>query len=215
MKPFPIILSSPSGAGKTTITRRLLEQRRDVGYSVSCTTRPPRVGEVEGQDYFFRSTAEFMRRQQCGEFAEWAEVHGHLYGTLRSEVEAVLRTGRHVIMDIDVKGAKQFVAAFPESVNIFVLPPSAEELLARLRQRQTEDSETLKLRLVSALVELREVPNYQYVVVNDELERAVAGVSRIIDAEGFRRERLDHLERDVRSMIRRLERELDDNSHSE
>ena len=209
MRPFPIILSSPSGAGKTTITRRLLEQRPDVGYSVSCTTRPPRPGEVNGVDYYFLSSEEFMQRQLQGEFAEWAAVHGHLYGTLRCEVERVLGSDRHVIMDIDVKGANQFRNVFPESVLIFVLPPSAEEMLARLRRRQTEDAETLKSRLESALTELREVPNYQYVVVNDELDRAVASVSGIIDAEGLRRERLDHLERDVRAMIKRLERELD------
>jgi guanylate kinase len=118
-------------------------------------------------------------------------------------------------MDIDVKGAKQFAAVFPESVNIFVLPPSAEEMLARLRGRKTEDSETLKARLVSALVELGEVRNYQYVVVNDDLDRAVASVAGIVDAEGLRRDRLDNLERDVRAMIERLERELNDNSTSE
>lgn len=209
MKPFPVILSSPSGAGKTTIARHLLEQRPDVGYSVSCTTRPPRRGEVNGRDYYFLSTAEFMQRQQHGDFAEWAVVHGHLYGTLRCEVERVLASNRHVIMDIDVNGANQFRNVFPESVLIFVLPPSVDEMLARLRRRKTEDAETLKARLVSALAELHEVPNYQYVVVNDELERAVGSVSGIIDAEGLRRERLDHLERDVRAMIERLEQELD------
>lgn len=209
MKPFPIILSSPSGAGKTTIAHRLLEQRSDVGYSVSCTTRPPRPGEVNGRDYYFLSTAEFMQRQQRGDFAEWAVVHGHMYGTLRCEVERVLGSNRHVIMDIDVKGANQFRSVFPESVPIFVLPPSVDEMLARLKRRKTENAETLKTRLVSALAELHEVPNYQYVVVNDDLERAVASVSGIIDAEGLRRERLDHLERDVRAMIERLEQELD------
>jgi len=209
VKTFPIILSAPSGGGKTTIARQLLERRRDVGYSVSCTTRPAREGEVEGRDYYFLSTGEFLARQQAGEFAESAEVHGHLYGTLRSEVERVLRSGRHVIMDIDVQGATQFRAAFPESVLVYVLPPSGEVLLERLRRRNTESRESLKRRLVSALVELREVPWYQYVVVNDDQERAVASVSGIIDAEGLRRERLQNVERDVRAIIERLEKEIE------
>jgi guanylate kinase len=209
VRAFPIILSSPSGGGKTTIARQLLELRNDVGYSVSCTTRPPRPGEVDGRDYYFLSVPEFLARQQRGDFAESAEVHGHLYGTLRSEVERVLASGRHVIMDIDVQGARQFRQAFPESVLIYVLPPSGEVLLERLRGRNTEDREALKRRLVSALVELRAVPMYQYVVLNDELDRAVANVSGIIDAEGLRRERLEHIEQDVRAIIERLERELE------
>lgn len=208
MKAFPIILSAPSGGGKTTIARLLLERRADVGYSVSCTTRPPRAHEVDGRDYYFLSTPEFLARQQHGDFAESAEVHGHLYGTLRSEVERVLAKGKHVVMDIDVQGAMQFRVAFPQSVLIYVLPPSGEVLLERLRGRNTEDGETLRRRLLTALVELRAVPMYQYVVLNDELEQAVASVSAIIDAEGQRRERLENVERDVRAIIERLEREL-------
>jgi len=163
---------------------------------------------VNGKDYYFLSTAEFLERQQQGEFAESAAVHGHLYGTLRSEVTRVLGEGRHVIMDIDVQGAAQFRAAFPESVLIYVLPPSGEVLLERLRRRQTETPEALKKRLVSALGELRAVPMFQYVVLNDELDQAVSNVSRIIDAEGLRRERLQNVERDVRHIIERLEKEL-------
>jgi guanylate kinase len=209
VNPFPIILSAPSGGGKTTIKDRLVALRSDVAYSVSCTTRSPRPGEQDGRDYHFLSASEFLARQERGEFAEAAEVHGRLYGTLRSEVERALSAGRHVIMDIDVQGAAQFRRAFPESVLIFILPPSADVLLERLRARNTEHREALTSRLVSALVELRAVSTYHYVVVNDDVKRAVASISGIIDAEGLRRERLHHLERDVRAIIERLEREMD------
>jgi guanylate kinase len=187
--PFPIILSSPSGGGKTTIAHQLLSTRQDVGYSVSATTRPPRDGEVDGRDYHFRTPAAFRRGQAAGEFAESAEVHGHLYGTLRAEVERVLSEGRHVIMDIDVQGTKQFVAAFPESVLVFILPPSAEALVERLTARGTEDPKSLIRRLRSAKDELKAVDLYPYVVVNDRIDSAVAAISSIIDAEGVRRSR--------------------------
>lgn len=209
---FPIILSSPSGGGKTTIVHRLLESRKDIGYSVSCTTRLPRPGEVDGKDYHFLTIPRFLDLRERGELAESAEVHGHLYGTLCSEVSRVLDSGRHVIMDIDVQGARQFRAAFPESVLIYVLPPSGEVLLERLRARNTETGDMLKKRLLGALVELEAVPMYQYVVLNDDLERAVADVAGIIDTEGLRRERLENLERDVRAIVDRLEQELDDSA---
>lgn len=208
MTAFPAILSAPSGVGKTAIAHGLLAARRDVGYSVSCTTRAPRPGEVEGRDYYFLTVSEFMARQQADEFAEWANVHGNLYGTLRSEVERVLGQGKHVLMDIDVQGAEQLRRTLPSAVQIFVLPPSAEVWLARLRARGTEDGTALATRLLSALVELRAVAEYQYVVVNDNLERAVASVSAILDSEGMRRERLHNLEQDVRAIVARLEREL-------
>ena len=208
MNPFPIILSSPSGGGKTTIARELLLKRTDLGYSVSCTTRAPRVGEVEGRDYYFLSRVEFERRRDHGDFAESAQVHENMYGTLRSEVERVFRAGKHVVMDIDVQGAQQFVRAFPKAVTIFVLPPSAEVLLERLRQRQTESKEQLARRLQSALQELQAVDLYQYVVMNDDLPKAVARVSSIIDAEVVRRERVEGLRHQVSSLVQRLEREL-------
>jgi guanylate kinase len=150
MNPFPIILSSPSGGGKTTITKLLLERRKDVGYSVSCTTRSPRNGEVHERDYFFISKADFAARRDRGEFAESAEVHGNWYGTLRSQVDLVLSQDRHVIMDIDVQGATQFRAAYPESVLIFLLPPSAEKLMHRLTSRQTESEEAFRTRVRAA-----------------------------------------------------------------
>lgn len=208
MNPFPIILSSPSGAGKTTIARELLRRRSDLGYSVSCTTRKPRVGEVDGKDYYFLSRAEFERRRDAGEFAESADVHGSMYGTLRSEVERVLGAGKHVVMDIDVQGAHQFTGVFPQSVTIFVLPPTAEVLLERLRQRQTESKEQLARRLQSALLELQAVDRYEYVVTNDDLGKAVARVSAIIDAEVVSRERVSGLRHQVSLLVRRLEQEV-------
>jgi len=206
---FPVILSSPSGGGKTTIAKALLARRQDIGYSVSCTTRAPRAGEANGKDYYFLREQEFIARRANGDFAESAQVHGLWYGTLRSEVEKVLGSGKHVILDIDVQGAAQFRRAFPQAVLVFVLPPSGESLLERLRERGTENAAQLTRRLQSAIAELKAVPEYQYVVINDELERAVQRVAGIIDAEAMRRERLTGLERDLRSIVERLEREID------
>ena len=208
MSAFPVILSSPSGGGKTTIRRQLLARRQDLGYSVSCTTRAPRPGEVEGRDYYFLSRAEFERKRDRGEFAESAQVHGNMYGTLRAEVERVLGQGQHVIMDIDVQGAQQFTRAFPMSVTIFVLPPSADVLLERLRQRQTESKDELVRRLQSALQELQAVDLYQYIVVNDDLEKAVYNVEAIIDAEVSSRERVAGLRHQVSELVQRLEFEI-------
>ena len=189
MRPFPIIISSPSGVGKTTIARLLLQRRPDVGYSVSCTTRQPRAGEVDGRDYFFLTPEAFVAARERGEFAESAEVHGRMYGTLRREVDRVLGEGRYVVMDIDVQGAEQFVRVYPEAVLIFLLPPSAETLLTRLRNRKSETPEMLSLRLHNAIRELESAVRYGYLIVNDDLERAVRYVSSVIDAETVRRER--------------------------
>jgi len=188
----------------------LLERRSDLGYSVSCTTRPPRDGEADGRDYRFLKLEEFQEARDAGKFAEWAEVHGHYYGTLRSEVERVLASGRHVLMDIDVQGARQFHAAFPDTVLIFVLPPSGEVLKARLAGRKSESRERLLVRLRNARAELGEVGRYHYVVVNDDLERAVDQCGSIIDAEGLRHDRVHEVEAQVEALIAQLEQEIND-----
>jgi guanylate kinase len=201
VKPFPVIMSSPSGVGKTTIARMLLERRADVGYSVSCTTRQPRPGEVDGRDYFFWTPEQFVAARERGEFAESADVHGRMYGTLRREVDRVLAEGRYVLMDIDVQGAAQFATVFPDSVLIFLLPPSAAVLIERLKGRKSETTDALAVRLRNAIAELREAGRYDYLIVNDDLERAIRYVSSVIDAETVRRQRDPEASSKVASLI--------------
>ena len=188
-RPFPIVLSAPSGGGKTTIARRILKQRTDVGYSVSCTTRAPRAGEADGVDYHFLSRAAFDVKVGAGEFAEWADVHGNRYGTLKSAIASVVASGKHVMMDIDVQGARQVTAAFADALTIFVVPPSVEVLVERLLARKSEKPEALALRLKNAKSELQEAQRYQHVVVNDDLEKAVKRVDAIITEEVGRAKR--------------------------
>ncbi|MBI3982748.1 MAG: guanylate kinase [Gemmatimonadetes bacterium] len=189
MTPFVLILSSPSGGGKTTIARTLLAAREDLGYSVSATTRPPREGEQEGADYFFLSRNEFQRRAAEGEFLEWAEYSGHWYGTPRAEVDRLLAAGRHVILDIEVQGARQVRERRSDVVSIFILPPSVDELLARLGARGDQPPQALKRRLRQAVVEIDAAREYDYIVVNADRTQAVAEVAAIIDAEAHRARR--------------------------
>jgi guanylate kinase len=208
MNPFPLVLSAPSGGGKTTVTKLLMQRRGDLGYSVSCTTRAPRAGEVDGVDYHFLTEGQFIEHRERGEFAEWALVHGKFYGTLKSAVSAVLASGKHVIMDIDVQGAAQFAGAWPGAVLVFMLPPSVGVLLARLQERNTEDGATLLTRLKSAHEELQVVSRYHYVLVNDDLEPTVARVSSIIDAEEVKRERIRALDSQLADLIGTLDFEI-------
>jgi guanylate kinase len=203
---FPLILSSPSGGGKTTIAHELLRRRADLGYSVSCTTRPTRPAERDGTDYFFLTREAFLAARERGEFAESAEVHSHLYGTLRREVDSLLASGKVVVMDIDVQGTRQFVEAYPDSVLVFILPPDSRVLLERLKARGTESGETLDRRLKSAVAELQAVGMYHYVVVNEELDQAVEAVSKIVDTEQMRTSRISKLGERVGELVVGLER---------
>lgn len=184
------IVSAPSGAGKTTLTRRTVEAFPDLSLSVSYTTRPPRANEVDGQDYHFIGEEQFFHLRDSGALAECAQVHGFFYGTPRAPLEEALAAGRDVILDIDVQGARQIKRAYPEAVSIFILPPSWEELEARLRGRRTEEESTIARRLKRAREEAKELPLYDYWIVNDELERAVDTLKAIIIAEQARVSRM-------------------------
>src|SRR6185295_8797876 len=150
MTPFPLVLSSPSGGGKSTIARQLLEARDDLGYSVSATTRPRRGNEVEGGDYFFLGREDFKHRAEAGEFVEWAEYGGEYYGTLKSELERLFREGKNAVLDIDIQGARQLKQHYPETVSVFILPPSGAELVQRLKGRKTEAPDVVRRRLERA-----------------------------------------------------------------
>ncbi len=185
MKPVVVVLAAPSGSGKTTIARTLIARWPEkYGFSVSATTRPPRRGERDGEAYYFLSRDEFLRRRGAGEFLEWAEYAGELYGTLRREVDRVLGAGRHVLLDIEVQGARQVRRHYPPpaSVAVFILPPGGQELVRRLGGRRTESAQEMAKRLDTAVQELRQAPAFDHIVVNDDLTAAVAEVNSIIDA---------------------------------
>jgi len=178
-----VVISSPSGGGKTTVVKRILDRGDDrFVYSVSATTRPPRPGEKDGRDYFFLSEEEFRRRIQEGAFAEWAEVHGHLYGTLKDQIDRNLKAGKIILLDIDVKGGLSLRRAFPEdSLLIFLAPPSLDVLEKRLRQRGTDSEEEISRRLQRVKMELDAAQKYDTVIVNEDLDVTVQAVLEAID----------------------------------
>jgi guanylate kinase len=180
---FPIVISGPSGVGKTTIARRLLALDRETDYSVSVTTRPPRSVETDGADYEFVSDEEFDRLVETGALAEWAVVHGHRYGTRKAVIRSITSAGRDVVMDIDIQGGMSIKRSFPDAVLIFILPPSEGALERRLRGRATDDEGVIRTRLENAIEELKWAPRYDYRVVNDDLDAAVERVREIVDSE--------------------------------
>jgi len=184
------VLSAPSGGGKSTILKKVMADLPGLVFSVSHTTRPPRPGEKDGQDYHFVSREDFLIIQQRNPsgFLEWAEVHGNLYGTSREEVTQHLQAGRDVVLDIDVQGATQVVEAV-DPVTVFITPPSLVELEQRLRGRGTESEENIALRLDNAKKELSQRDKYQYLVVNDQISEAVESLRAVIIAERCRRQR--------------------------
>jgi guanylate kinase len=196
-----LVLSSPSGAGKTTISRRLLERDRTLSISVSVTTRPPRAGEVHGRDYFFIDPAAFDRMVAAGELLEHALVFGNRYGTPKAAVEQMLGAGRDVLFDIDWQGTQQLDGkARDDLVSVFVLPPSTGELERRLRSRAADSEEEVQRRMAKAADEMSHWAEYQYVIVNRDLEDSVAKVQAILTAERLKRNRQSGLSEFVRDL---------------
>jgi guanylate kinase len=204
VKPFLLVLSSPSGGGKTSIAKSLLQGRDDLAYSVSATTRPRREGERDGKDYHFIGRDEFKRRVDAGAFLEWATYAGNLYGTLRSEIDAIMGRGRTAVLDVEIEGARQIRASYPNSLHLFVLPPSADALVNRLAGRNTEPPAVIRERVTRAADELAAVSEYDYAIVNEDLVLAVAQVAAILDAEARRVVRQEALPR----FIERLRRDV-------
>lgn len=175
------ILSAPSGTGKTTLCMAVRDRFADMRYSISYTTRPARIGEQNGVDYFFISTDEFRNRIQNNQWAEWAEVHGNYYGTSVEFINHHISAGQDILLDIDVQGALQLLQRYPDSVMIFIKPPSFEALRKRLELRGTDSRETIEKRLKNAQKEMEKIENYQHIIVNNHLKTAISELITIIE----------------------------------
>jgi guanylate kinase len=184
------IVSGPSGAGKTSICAPAIAKLQGLEISVSVTTRAPRNGEIDGVAYHFVGSQRFEEMKKQGAFAEWAEVHGSRYGTPRDTIDRAIAEGRDLLLDIDVQGAQQLKAAYPEAVSVFLLPPSPEHLERRLRARGTDDSAAVRNRLANACGEVRALPSYDYLIVNEDLGAALDAFLSIVRAERIRMSRL-------------------------
>ena len=180
------VVASPSGAGKTTLVQRLLQQERDIRLSVSYTTRSPRAGEENGREYNFIDAERFRNMIGQGEFLEWAEVHGNFYGTSKTWIVNRIVDNHDVLLEIDWQGAQQVRALFPEAIGIFILPPSLEALEMRLRGRGTDSPDVIARRLAAAQDEMRHVGEFDYVIINDVLEQAVEDIRSVVRASRLR-----------------------------
>jgi len=199
------IISSPSGAGKSTLSRMLLESEPELTMSVSVTTRPPRPGEVDGEHYHFVSHEEFQRLRDNDGLLEWAEVFGNFYGSPREPVERALAEGRDVLFDVDWQGAQQIAEKMGEDVvKVFILPPGADVLHERLKRRAQDPEEVIARRMAEAAGEISHWPEYDYVIINDDLERAAEDIRAILRAERLKRHRRTGLHDFVREMTSRL-----------
>jgi len=200
-----MVLSSPSGAGKTTLARRLVEADAEIAMSVSVTTRPPRPGETDGRDYHFIDDKRFVRMREGDELLEWARVFDNLYGTPRAPVEAAIKSGRDILFDIDWQGAQQLSEKMKHDVvRVFILPPSVTALERRLQTRAQDSVAVVRRRMEAASAEISHWPEYDYVIVNADIDGSLAGLKAILTAERLKRERLDGLSAFVREMQKTL-----------
>ena len=181
-----LMLVAPSGAGKSSLVKALLEKDSTIQLSVSCTTRSPRPGEENGREYHFLSQEEFLKRKEAGDFLEWAEVHGNYYGTSKSWIEAQMKSGKDVLLEIDWQGARQIRKMISDTIWIFILPPSIQALEERLRKRGQDDEKTILSRVSAAKEELSHVSEADYLIVNDMFESALLELSQIISASRLR-----------------------------
>jgi guanylate kinase len=207
---FPLVIAAPTGTGKTSLARALVDRYPELVFALSATTRPPRPGESHDVDYHFVDHSGFQRLIDDGVLLEWAEVHGRRYGTLRAGVETALRNGRTVVLDIDVQGARMVRASLPQAVLVFVLPPSVAELRRRLASRGSgEDSQELHRRMRTARRELDAVQNFDYVIVNDNFDDAMGRIEAILLAERCRVYRLARLAAAIASLRADIDQTLE------
>ena len=207
MLPLVFVISAPSGSGKSTLVKMLLASVENVDFSISFTTRPPRGGEQNGEHYCFVSREQFLAMRDAGELLEWAEVFGYFYGTARAALDQARERGHDLVLDIDVQGASQLKEQLPEAVTVFILPPSRSELEKRLRSRSLDHESVIARRLHDASKEIRNYSAYDYILVNDRLDRAAEKLKGIFLAERCRKERAEAI---IQPILRTFEEERRD-----